>query len=54
MEKELPIYLQTCTDCGRPALTLDEQHNARCGEHAAFFIPAGDVSPEVGVDTDTR
>ena len=54
MEKELPIYLQTCTDCERPALTFDEQHNARCGEHAAVFIPAGGFAPDEGADTDAR
>lgn len=41
MEKELPIYLQTCTECGLPALTFDEQNIARCAKHAAVFIPAG-------------
>lgn len=45
MENEAPIYLQTCTDCGRPALTFDEQRNALCVNHAAVFLPA-DGSPQ--------
>ena len=48
MEKEPPIYLQICTDCGRPALTLDDQNQARCGEHAAVFIPAEGAPQNVG------
>ena len=40
MEKELPIYLRTCADCGRPALTLNEQSTPLCAEHAAVLIPA--------------
>ena len=34
------IYLQSCNVCGLPALTFDDQGNARCVEHAAVFIPA--------------
>ena len=41
MESPTPIYLQSCGDCGRPALTLNEEGEARCVEHAAVFIPAG-------------
>lgn len=39
---ELPehIYLQSCDECGMPALTYDDQGNARCVEHATVFIPA--------------
>ncbi len=40
MEQVQPIYLQFCGDCGRPALTFDEQGIPRCVEHASVFIPA--------------
>ena len=45
---ELPehIYLQSCDECGMPALTYDDQGNARCVEHAAVFIPAEGVASE--------
>lgn len=52
MEKEPPIYLQTCTDCGRPALTLDDQNHARCAEHAAVFNPAEGAPRDEGDDED--
>ena len=43
---ELPesIYLQSCDECGMPALTYDDQGNARCVEHATVFIPAPDAT----------
>ena len=40
MELQEHIYLQSCNVCGLPALTYDDQGNARCVEHAAVFIPA--------------
>lgn len=40
MELQQHIYLQSCNVCGLPALTYDDQGNARCVEHAAVFIPA--------------
>lgn len=53
MEIHTPIYLQSCGECGRPALTLDEQGEAHCAEHAAAFIPAGDTpSGKGGRDED--
>lgn len=51
MEPPKPIYLQSCGECGRPALTLNEQGDARCAEHAAAFIPAeGAPSDEIDAD----
>ena len=52
MEKEPPIYLQTYTDCGRPALTLDEQDIALRGAHADVFIPAEGIPRDEGDDED--
>lgn len=51
MESPTPIYLQSCGECGRPALTLNEEGEARCAEHAAVFIPAEDAAhDEDGAD----
>lgn len=54
MENELPIYLQTCADCGRPALTFDDQDHALCAEHAGVFIPARGAFRGETVDEDTE
>ena len=40
MELQGHIYLESCDECGMPALTYDDQGSARCIEHAAVFIPA--------------
>ena len=44
MHLQEPIYLKSCDECGRPALTYDDQGNALCIEHASVFIPAVSVA----------
>lgn len=53
MEPPTPIYLQPCCDCGRPALTRNQEGKARCAEHAAVFIPEGNApGKQSGPDED--
>ena len=52
MELPEPIYLQSCDECGMPALTYDDQGNARCVKHATVFIPAADATSDDEDDHD--
>ena len=38
MESNEPVFKKACHVCGRPALTLDEDGNPLCPQHAEGFI----------------
>lgn len=46
MEQPEHISLESCDQCGLPALTYDDSGNARCVEHATVFIPAQGVESD--------